>query len=114
MRSRRRRPIAFAFASALVGLAGFAALPACDSPFTGQLAEDPGPPVLMKLLIQDELPSGGRNAATDLLDKTPTITCAEDMPCPVGDKFSHPLCDVGKGVCPDPLNPAQTPPAIGV
>jgi hypothetical protein len=90
-----------------------AALPACEDLTAGQLMEDPGPPVLAKILIQDELPTGGRNVATDLLDQTPTISCSDRDPCPTGDKFSHPPCDLASGTCPDPLKPSQTPPAIG-
>ena len=100
------------FALALAGVAAGAVL-SCENVDTGQLEEDRGPPVLRRILIQDELPSGGRHMATDLLDHSPAIACSLRDPCPAGDKFSHPLCDFDASVCPDPLNPAQTPPAIG-
>lgn len=89
------------------------AISSCDGITTGQLSDPPGPPILQKILIQDEAPTGGRNVATDLLDQTPTVACSERVPCLTGDKFSHPPCDLDAGVCPDPLKPSQTPPAIG-
>ena len=85
----------------------------CDGLSTGQLTEDPGAPVLLRILIQDELPRGGRNVATYLLDRAPPIACSDQEPCPAGDKFSHPPCNLATGVCPDPLKPSQTPPSIG-
>jgi hypothetical protein len=100
------------YAPSLLLLTSFASL-SCEDVSAGQLGEDPGPPILWKILIQDELPTGGRNVATDLLDQTPTITCGERDPCPAGDKFSHPPCDLTTMTCPDPLKPTQTPPAIG-
>src|SRR5438876_1242722 len=76
-RDRMRSHIPFA----LLGVA-LAAPPllSCDDVTVGQLAPDPGPPVLMKILIQDAT-QPGRQAATDLLDKKPTRTCSDTDPC---------------------------------
>ena len=101
-----------------IGLAAFAAplLPSCDSITTGQLSDDPGPLKLARIMIQDERPRGGRNLATDLLDKLPDIKCSDTKPCPAGNQ-SNPPCAIPmgmtEGVCPDPLKAAQTPPALG-
>jgi hypothetical protein len=89
-------------------------LAACDDITAGQTPSDPGPPVLMKLLIQDELPSGGRGVATDLLEKSPMLKCDTQNPCPAGDKFGHPPCNQDLGMCPDPYSADETPAAIGV
>ncbi len=88
------------------------ALAACDATDDGQLTEDPGPPVLVKLLIQDALPSG-RTVMTDLLDKKAPIACSDRDPCPSGDRFSNPPCDLTTGLCPDPRNPKNTLAPIG-
>src|SRR4051812_10299822 len=88
-------------------------LPSCDSVTSGQLSDDPGPPVLQKILIQDERPRGGRNLATDLLDQRPTITCSDVEPCPANNQYeafsvTGPPCVIPDGqtmgTCPDPLN----------
>lgn len=98
---------------ALLALAP-SALAACDDVTTGQPGEDKNPPILMKVLIQDELPSGGRRLATDLIDQSPTVSCSEKDPCPAGDKYSHPPCNLQTGICPNPLKPSETPPGIGI
>ncbi|MSP59794.1 MAG: hypothetical protein EXR72_05525 [Myxococcales bacterium] len=90
-----------------------APLLSCESLDNGKLPEDPSAPVLMKILIQDELPRGGRNVATDLLDKSPKVSCSEQKPCTTGDHFSHPPCNLDTKICPDPLKPEETPPALG-
>ena len=102
------RPLPLAFLLALGATA-----PSCDRTNTGQRPIDRSPPVLLKVLIQDEQVSGGRNVATDLLDRSPKIGCSERDPCPAGDQYGHPACNVDLGVCPHPLSPDETPPAIG-
>ena len=54
----------------------------CDSVTTGQLEDDPGPPRLMRIMVQEESPGGSRGLATDLLDDTP-VTCSDINPCVV-------------------------------
>src|SRR5437868_4527985 len=73
-----------------LGLASLAAamLPTlgCDDVDVGHLQDDTDPPKLVRLMIQDELPRGGRNIATDLLDQKPAIACSDTEPCPVGNQ----------------------------
>lgn len=85
----------------------------CDEITAGQIKDDPGPPKLAKLLIQDDVPTGGRNVATDLIDQSPPIKCSVREPCPAGDKFSHPPCNLATGFCPNPLSPKEVPPSVG-
>lgn len=89
-------------------------LAACDDVTAGQPGEDKNAPIMMKLLIQDELPTGGRRLATDLIDMTKPVTCSLNDPCPAGDEYSHPACNLKTGICPNPLSPLETPPGIGV
>lgn len=93
-------------------------LTSCDNITAGQLEDDPGPPVLLKILVQDEVTNTGRVTATDILDKTPQIKCSEKDPCPAGDGYAHPACAIPdgqtEGVCPDPLKPEETPVQVGV
>ncbi len=67
-------------------------------------------------MIQDETPNladGGRLIATDLLDTAPGATCSDTMPCPANDPPCAIPDGMATGTCPRPLNPANTPPAIG-
>lgn len=93
-------------------------LASCDSITAGQLEDDSGPPVLLKILVQDEVTNTGRGLATDILDKTPPIKCSEKDPCPAGDGYGHPACVIPdgqtEGLCPDPLKPEETPVQVGV
>lgn len=92
------------------------ACPSCDALDVGTLQDDPNPPRLVKILIQDELPRGGRNIATDLLEKSAHVACSDLRPCADGNQANQP-CVIPDGqtmgVCPDPLDPAETPPALG-
>jgi hypothetical protein len=67
-------------------------------------------------MIQDETPNladGGRLIATDLLDTAPGAMCSDTMPCPANDPPCAIPDGMDMGTCPRPLNPANTPPAIG-
>ena len=102
----------------ILALLGLAASPLlfCDSVETGQIPEDPGPPVLMKILIQDRNPPSllGRQTATDLLDERPPIKCSDREPCPAGEAYGHPPCNMKAGVCPNPYQLTETPVLVGV
>lgn len=102
----------------LLGMAlgiGFGFGLGCSDLTTGTVADDPGPPKLSRLMIQDELPAGDLGNATDLLDTGPLATCSDNLPCvsqPTIDGNLYPDCTMG--VCPDPLHfDASTKIAIG-
>lgn len=97
----------------------------CDSITSGQLSDETGPPKLLRILVQDELPgisnpgAPGRGLATDLLDVGMPASCNETNPCPfnmsVGGVLPPP-CNIPMGMtmgtCTDPL--AAGPVEIGV
>jgi hypothetical protein len=91
----------------------------CDDITTGQLPDDPGPPVLTHVLIQDLTFAGGRRMATDLLEAdTPAgEKCTTRDPCPAGEAYQSLHCHfpdpaVDDGICPRPLRPQETPAPI--
>ncbi|MSP61301.1 MAG: hypothetical protein EXR72_13340 [Myxococcales bacterium] len=109
--------------SAALTFAGGVAATGCDAITAGQPGEDPGPPKLLKVIVQDERPS--HFVATDILDNRPLAKCTvcddahpgcKENPC-TPSQYGYPAgeCSVKKGEvdgeCPNPL--AAGPVTIG-
>ena len=76
----------------------------CDDTSSGRLAEDPAPPRLMRVLVQDETAEGGRYLASDLLSfAVPHVTCDEQNPCIIGE--CETAMGAAQGTCTNPLDP---------
>jgi hypothetical protein len=99
-------------------LAGCALLVAggCDSVDVGRLPDDPGPPRLVRILVQDEDFSGaGRGLITDLLNTAPDLACDEVNVCPAALRVSCSIADgETAGLCVDPTKPFNTPASVGL
>lgn len=102
----------------VLGTAGLAAAAiltsSCDDISSGQLSEDPKPPVLMHVLVQDGTFAGGRRMATDLLESAAGPACSINQPCLTGEAYQSLPCHfpdpaVDVGFCPRPLRPKETP-----
>lgn len=91
----------------------------CDGLDVGR-PEVPAARTLVKLMIQDEAPA--RFLATDLLRdveayearRAAADECSLLSPCRAGEPECALEEGAGTGYCPDLLNPAETPPAIGI
>ncbi len=87
----------------LCTLFAFSAAGGCDDTTTGQLTDDPGPPKLARLVVQDQA-----SFTTDLLDDQ-TVACSYDNPCVVVGTVAGtpPSCNIPDGAtdgtCDDPF-----------
>lgn len=81
-------------ASLTLALAGGLPATGCTDITAGQLGEDPAAPKLMKVLVQDERPAGGRGIGTDLLDTVDVYPPAKCTVCPSDSagRAAHPGC----------------------
>jgi hypothetical protein len=90
------------------------ALASCDDLTAGQTVDDPAPPRLVHVLVQDEQPPPpGRSLATDLLDTAPLVACSDQNVCPSQTASGVPGfdCDLSTMTCPDTLH---YDPSVGV